>query len=51
MYDESIGTITFDFSDLEISMSRSLRFWKPISRKAAELGHVLPLNGLRWPNG
>ncbi len=33
-----------DFSDLERSMSRSLRFQRLISRKGAELGHVLLLN-------
>ena len=36
--------ITFDLSDLERSMSRSLRFGKLISRKGAELGHMLLLN-------
>ena len=40
---ESIGVNTFDLRDLERSMSRSLRFWKLISRKGAELGHMLLL--------
>ncbi len=44
MYGESIGAITFDFSDLETSMPSSLRFRRLISRKCAELGHVLLLN-------
>ncbi len=41
MYGESIGAITLDFSDLERSMPRSLRFQR---LKGAELGHVLVLN-------
>ncbi len=41
-YGESIGAITFDFNDLEKSMSRSLRFRRLTSRK--ELGYVLLLN-------
>ena len=40
----SIGAITFVFSDLERSMSRSLRFRRFISHKGAELGHTLLLN-------
>ncbi len=40
----SIGVITFDFSDLERSMSRSFRFGRLISRKGADSGHVLLLN-------
>ena len=47
MYGESIGVIAFDLSDLERSMSRSLRFQRPISRKATELGHMLLLNTSR----
>ncbi len=44
MYGESIGAITFDFSGLEGSMSRSLIFRKLISHNEAELGHELLLN-------
>ena len=44
MFGEFIGAITFDFSDLERSVSRSFRFRKLISRKGAELGHVLLLD-------
>ncbi len=40
----SIDVITFDFSDLERSMSRSLRFGRVISHKGADSGHVLLLN-------
>ena len=39
--------ITFDLSDIERSISRSLRFWRLISRKGAQLGHVLLLNANR----
>ncbi len=55
MYGESIGVITFDFSDLERPMSRSLRFRSNKSPKEAELGHMLLLNinrkvcmGVHW---
>ncbi len=41
---KSIDTITFDLGDLESSMSRSLRFRRLISRKGAELGHILLFN-------
>ncbi len=41
---ESNGMITFDLSDLERSMSWSLRFGILISFKGAELGHMLLLN-------
>ncbi len=41
MYGESIGVIAFEFPEFEISQSRSLRFRRLISRKGAELGHVL----------
>ncbi len=34
----------FYLSELERSLSRSLRFQRLISRKAAELGHMLLLN-------
>ena len=37
----SFTFITFDLSDLDWSESRSLRFRKSISRKGAELGHML----------
>ena len=37
----SIGAIAFDFRELERSLSRSLGFQRLISRKGAELGHVL----------
>ncbi len=40
MYGESIGVITFGYSDLERSMSRSLRFQRLISGKGAEVGHM-----------
>ncbi len=36
--------IIFDLSDLERSLSRSLRFRTLISFKAAALGHMLVLN-------
>ena len=36
--------IILDVSDLERSMSRSLRFRRLISCKGAELGHVLAIN-------
>ena len=42
-YGESIGAITFDLSDLERSLLRSLRFQRLISHKTAELGHMLPV--------
>ena len=41
MYLKSVGSIAFDFRELETSQSRSLRFRRLISRKGAELGHVL----------
>ncbi len=44
IYGESTDAITFDFSDLERLMTKSLRFGKLISRKGAELGHMLLLN-------
>ena len=44
MYGESVGVITFDFSDLERPMSGSLAFQRLISRKGAELGDVLLLD-------
>ncbi len=40
----STGAITFDFSDLERSVLRSLRFERLISRKGDGLSHVLVLN-------
>ncbi len=36
--------ITFDFGNFERSLSRSLQFRRLISRKGAELNHVLPLD-------
>ncbi len=47
MYGESIGAITFDFSDLERSSSRSLRFCRLISLKGAELRLLLLLKTYR----
>ena len=44
MYGESIDAITFDFSFLERSLSRSLRFRRLIFHKGTELGYVLLLN-------
>ncbi len=44
MCGESIGAITFDYSDLERSVSRSLRFRRLTFRKRAELDHVLLIN-------
>ena len=41
MYGESICEITFDISDLQKSMSRSLRFLKLISHIGAELDQML----------
>ena len=46
---EFIDVITFHFSDLERSMSRSLRFGRLISRKVDELGHMLLLDTTRKP--
>ncbi len=46
----SVSVIIFEFSDLERSMSRPLKFWKLISRKGAELGHMLLLNINRKPH-
>ncbi len=43
-FGDKTGAITFDFSKLERSMSRSLRFGRLISHKDAELGHVLLLD-------
>ncbi len=44
MFGESIGVITFDFSDLEKSTSRSLGFPRRISRQGAELDHYVLLS-------
>ena len=44
MCGESIGAITFDFSDLEMSRSRSHRFQSLISHKRTESGYMLLLN-------
>ncbi len=44
MYGESIGAIAFDFREPERSLSRSIRFRRLISRKGAELDHVLLLD-------
>ena len=44
IYGEAIGVITFYRRDIERSMSRSLRLWRVISCKGAELGHMLLLN-------
>ncbi len=44
MYGESIGAIAFDFRELERSLPRTLRFQRLISRKGAELDHVLLLD-------
>ncbi len=41
--------VTFDLSDVERSMLKSLRFLKLISRKKAQLGHMLLLNINRKP--
>ncbi len=43
MFGESISAIAFDFRELERSPSGSIRFRRLISRKGAELDHVLPL--------
>ncbi len=47
-----IGASAFDIRELERFMSRSLRFQRLISRKGAELGHVLLLdtNSLTAPS-
>ena len=44
-----IDVITFDLSDIERSVSRSVRFWRLTPRKGAELGHMLLLNTNRKP--
>ncbi len=38
-----MGAVTFDLSDLEKSMSKSLRFRRLIYYKGAELGHAVLL--------
>ncbi len=48
---ESIDVITFDFNDLERSMSRSLIFGRLISRKGADSGHMLLLNTNKKSHG
>ncbi len=47
MHGESIGTITLDFSDIERSMSITLR--RLISHKGAELDDILLFNSNRKP--
>ncbi len=41
--------ITFDLSDLDRSMSRSLRFGRLISHKGGKIGNMLLLNSNRKP--
>ena len=41
IYGESNDMITFALSNLERSMSRSLRFRRPISHKGAKRGNML----------
>ncbi len=49
MYGQSNSIITSDLSDLEMSMSGSLTFWKHISRKGTELGRILVLATIKKP--
>ncbi len=44
IYGECSCTIRLTWSDLKRSKSRSRRFWRPASRKRAELGYMLLLN-------
>ena len=44
----SIGEMAFDLRELERSLARSLRFQRLISRKGAELGHVLLLDTITY---
>ncbi len=38
MESPSFSMITFDLSGLKMSMSKSLRFWNPVSRKINKMG-------------
>ncbi len=49
MCGESTSMITFDLSDIEGSMSKSLRFQRLIFRKGAKIDHKLPVNSNRKP--
>ncbi len=49
MYEESFDGITFDLSDIERPMLRSLIFGRLISPKGDELGHMFLLNTNRKP--
>ena len=46
---ESNSVITFDLSDLEGAMSRSLRFGRLISHIGAKIDHMLLLKSNRKP--